>query len=229
MPIRALSTPPWMLALASICAAAAACYVPEPLRGAPCVDSAHCPSDQQCIAGTCGGTADSMSPVDASGNGGRDAGTSDAPPGDASGAVGCQSTDACFTALALGTVSGDTGAQTLTATGSRAAWFRIRVTENDADVAGVPLTLLATLTPPSSADFTVVLYANPAADVLECASPIGAAAATPTAKQSRASWGEDVVANGTDDSRTVSIEIRPLGGTCSATAKWTLLLEGNRS
>jgi hypothetical protein len=48
-----------------------------------------------------------------------------------------------------------------------------------------------------------------------------------TARQLRASWDEAVVTDGEDDSRDVSIEVRPLSGACSPTAKWQLVIEGS--
>ena len=202
----------------------AACYAVAPLPGAPCVDSDHCPDGQQCVAGSCGGArtaqvdAGAGAPADAAGE----------PPHDAAPtSTDCASTDVCLTAKTLGTVSGDTGQQTLSAHGSRAAWLRVRVTENDNMIAGVPLHVLARLTPPPGADFDVVLYANPAADIVECTTPIGTPSTSGTVKQVRASWGEDVVSDGEDDSRDVSIEIRPRSGSCASGAQWQLAIEGD--
>jgi len=232
MQIRSLSRPRRAAArrvtglVAGLVAGLAGCYVPEPLRGAPCRDSAGCPTEQQCISGVCGGTV-AAAPIDGA-SGGRDAGATDAAA-DAGHAIGCQTSDACATAATLGAVSGDTDHQTLTAKGSGAAWFRIRVSENDNDVAGVPLRLLATLTPPATAEFAVVIYVNVASDAIECTTVLGTSAAGGPVAQARASWGEDVVADGVDDSRTVSIEVRPVSGSCSPGAPWQLALEGNRN
>src|SRR5262249_28258303 len=139
----------------------------------------------------------------------------------------CQSQDVCLTAITLGKVSGDTGQQTLAAKGSRAAWFRIRVTEDDNTFNGIPMHVLARLTPPPGSDFDVFVYVNPGADLVECATPQGTATTSGNVKQVRASWGEDVVPDGEDDSRDVSIEVRPRSATCSAAAQWQLAIEGN--
>lgn len=233
MPIRPLGAShacssgcsPWIAAAIS---ALSGCYAPVALPpGAPCRTTAGCPADQQCIAGAC---TDAIGlPVDAgaSGSGTEPVGNApgDAAPGGGSVAT-CQSSDACVTAITLGAVSGDTGNQTLTAQGSRAAWFRIRVTENDNTFQGIPMRVLARLTPPAGEDFEVRIYVNPDTDILECASTAGVATTSGTVKQVRASWGEDVVSDGEDDGRDVSIEVRPLSGSCSG-AKWQLAIEGN--
>ena len=47
------------------CAAVAACYAPHPPEGAPCTDSARCPSGQRCVAGFCSSADASPPPLDA--------------------------------------------------------------------------------------------------------------------------------------------------------------------
>lgn len=202
-----------------------ACYAPVLTPGAPCADSSGCPDGQACALGHCDGpiggpTASvdaSPPPVDAAGE----------PPGDATLADSCHSSDACVTAVTLGSVSGDTGHDTLAAKGSRAAWFRIRVTENDDSVEGIPLHVQVRLTPPTGADFDIFLYVNPSSDVVECTRQFGIASTSGNVKQVRASWGEDVFTDAEDDSRDVAIEIRPKSTTCSDGAQWQLAIEGN--
>ena len=68
----------------------------------------------------------------------------------------CPSADICEAATMLGTVSGDTGSTTLTATGYRSAWFRVRVTEDYNDpFSGSKLRVSAKLTSPAAVDFDV--------------------------------------------------------------------------
>jgi hypothetical protein len=221
MPIRprCLRTLAIVAALSSL----VACYAVAPLPGSPCVDSDHCPDGQQCVAGTCGGAR--TAEIDAGSAPAQDA--AGVPPVDAPPASDCASKDVCLTATTLGMVSGDTGHQTLSAHGSRAAWLRIRVTEDDNSFEGIPMHVLARLTPPAGADFDVVLYANPDADIVECTTPIGTPSASGNIKQVRASWGEDVVSDGESDSRDVSIEIRPRSGSCASGAEWQLAIEGD--
>jgi hypothetical protein len=48
-----------------------------------------------------------------------------------------------------------------------------------------------------------------------------------TTDTNRAEWGEGAIANGSDDSRHVSIEVRPVSGTCAPGQTWQLEVEGN--
>jgi hypothetical protein len=191
-----------------------ACYAPTPPAGAPCVVSAEasCPSGQSCVAGAC--CPDGSAAVDA---------------GDSAPPVGCASADACLTSVRLGTLSGDTGHEMLTASGSRAAWLRVRVTENDATLTGRKLRVAAKLTRPAAAEFELRIYVNATTDALECATPLGTSVAICDTRVARASWGEDTFPNGADDSRDVVIEVRPISGTCVPTGLWELTLEGNAS
>lgn len=213
----------WALAAAISCVLAG-CYTPVAPPGSPCKTTSGCPTDQQCVSGVCleavGLTVDAGAPGGSPGGGVP----TDAPPVDAGPAATCQSTDACTTAMTLGTISGDTGNPTLTASGSRAAWFRVRVTEDD-PLSDGSMHVLARLTPPAGEDFDVRVYVNPDADVLECTQTTGTATTSGTAKEVQASW-QDVF---DDASRDVSIEVRPLSASCSPTAKWQLVIEGNAS
>lgn len=222
MAIRSVRGTRWILAALSLLTA---CYAPVLTPGSPCADSAGCPDGQACAVGHCDGpVGGSQAPVDASPPPIDAAGE---PPGDAALADSCHSSDKCINAVTLGTVSGDTGHDTLAAKGSRAAWFRIRVTENDDSFAGVPMHVLARLTPPPGAAFDVIVYANPDSDVVECTTPLGTTSTSGNVTQVRASWGEDVVTDAEDDSRDVSIEIRPKSTTCSDGAQWQLAIDGN--
>jgi hypothetical protein len=151
----------------------------------------------------------------------------DAPIDDAA-TYACTSSDTCAGATSLGSVSGDTGSQKLTASGTRAAWFRVRVTENDTGIGGVPEQLRVTLTSPASADFGVFVYVNTGSDVVECSTTVGTTTTNGKVEQTHAEWGETgTFANGSDDSRDVSIEIRPVSGTCGPDQMWQLSLQGN--
>src|SRR5512139_1200677 len=107
--------------------------------------------------------------VDASGK--RDAAI-DAPPPDAANL--CPSADTCAGAMMLGTVSGDTGAMKLMASGYRSAWFRVRVTEDDSDVPGLALRVSSKLTFPAGVGFETFVYVNAGSDVAaECSTTTG--------------------------------------------------------
>jgi len=139
----------------------------------------------------------------------------------------CPSSATCAAATDLGSVSGDTGADTKTASGYQSAWYRVRVTEDDSSVFGVALRLTVRLTSPPGTNYDLYLYVNEGSDVIECTTLKGSSTATGTADSSSISWGEGTVANGADDSRSVSIEVRPVSGPCTASQPYQLLVLGD--
>jgi len=149
------------------------------------------------------------------------------PPVDAMMVDQCPSAATCQTAMALGSVSGDTGNAKLSAMGHQSAWFRVRVTEDDSDIPGLTLRVGAKLTSPATVDFDVFVYVNAGSDVVECSTTVGTTTTNGTVNETLAEWGEGIVPNGSDDSRNVSIEVRPISGTCDPTKPWQLEVEGN--
>jgi hypothetical protein len=140
----------------------------------------------------------------------------------------CTSTALCSSATTLGMVSGDTGAMTLSASGYQSAWFRVRVTEDYRDAPGLALRVLAKLTSPAGAGFDVFVYVNATSDTIECNTTTGTVITSGNVKEVRAEWGEGFIPNGADDSRHVSIEVRPAGGTsCTMGQTWQLKIDGN--
>jgi hypothetical protein len=139
----------------------------------------------------------------------------------------CPSAATCQTAMTLGQVSGDTGNMKLTAMGYQSAWFRVRVTEDNNDIIGLTLRGSAKLTSPSAADFDVFVYVNAGSDVIECTTTTGTTTTNGTVNQVRAEWGEGTIPNGSNDSRHMSIEVRPISGTCAPNQMWQLEVEGN--
>jgi len=168
--------------------------------------------------------------VDASGDATsqRDAAASDAAsdaPSDAANV--CASAATCTGALVLGTVSGDTNNQKLSTSGYQAAWIRVRVTEDNSSALGLTLRVAAKLTSPSGANFDAFVYVNTGSDTVECTTTTGTLTTTGNVEQTRAEWGEGTIANGADDGRDVSIEVRPVSGTCAPGQTWQLEIEGN--
>jgi len=149
-----------------------------------------------------------------------------APAVDAVSSV-CPSAATCPTAMMLGSVSGDTANMKLSAMGHQSAWFRVRVTEDDSDVIGLTLRAAAKLTSPATVDFDVFVYVNTGSNVVECSTTVGTTTTTGTVNETRAEWGEGTIANGSDDGRDVSIEVRPISGTCAVGQTWQLEIEGN--
>lgn len=208
-------------------AALAACYAPVTPAGAPCARDEQCPHAQQCVSGVCGGSGEELLDADAPDASPLDAPSLDARAPDAPQATGCSTTAVCATAPTLPPVSGDTGHAISTASGYQAAWYRIRVTEDNDDPIGRTVRVEARLTLPPEVAFEVVLYANVATDVVECATTIGTAATSANVKQVRAQWGDGVFGNNLNDGRYVSVEIRPVSGACAPDQPWQLAIEGN--
>ena len=159
-----------------------------------------------------------------------DSSTSDMSTTDAAPANGnCTNTAVtCASAMSLGTVSGDTGAATLSASGYQSAWFRVRVTEDYSAEFGLALRMLAKLTSPSGAAFDAFVYVNAGTDTIECNTTTGTVTTAGNVKSVHAEWGEGFIPNGADDSRDVTIEVRPAGGTsCSTGQTWQLQIDGN--
>lgn len=139
----------------------------------------------------------------------------------------CPSTDTCAAAMMLGSVSGDTGNQKLSAMGYRAAWYRVRVTEDDSSIGGLTLRVAAKLTSPAAVDFDVFVYVDEGSDVIECSTTTGTVSTSGNVDTVKAEWGEGTISNGNADDRNVSIEVRPKSGQCMQQYTWQLEVEGN--
>ena len=85
----------------------------------------------------------------------------------------------------------------------------------------------ASLTSPSAVDFDVFVYVNAGSDAVECSTTTGTVTSNGLVDTVKAEWGEGVIPNGSDDSRNVSIEVRPKSGQCMASYTWALEVEGN--
>ncbi len=141
--------------------------------------------------------------------------------------VPCTASNTCAAATDLGAVSGDTGGAVLTAQGTGSQWFRVYVTEDDDGVAGVKLRASATLTSPAGTNFDLYLY-NGSSSSHECSAVSAQSTNGSGMDQASVSFGEGgVLANGSNDSRYVTVEVRHVSGTCSSNAKWSLSFNGN--
>jgi hypothetical protein len=139
----------------------------------------------------------------------------------------CTSTDTCANVNLLGSVSGDTGNVKLMANGFSAAWLRIRVTEDDSSFGGRRLKIGLRLTSPSAVGFDVVGYVNTGADTMECMTTLGTPVPNGNVDTLEMTWGELGGANGANDGRFVSIEIKPTSLGCTTSQLWALEIEGN--
>lgn len=165
-------------------------------------------------------------PIDAAtgGDGSRQMPVDAARPVDSATAA-CTTSATCATATMLPGIGGDeSGAGSSTASGYQAAWYSIRLTESDSGPFADPMSIQTTLTSPSGAMFDVLVYVDTGTDQLDCTTPTGTVTTSGSSESSNIQWGESgTFANGSDDSRTVTIQISPHGGiSCSPNATWSL-------
>jgi hypothetical protein len=134
----------------------------------------------------------------------------------------------CSGARDLGTISGDVGADQVVAQGNCSDWVKVRVTEKNTYPVGDSLEVTATLVSPSPDDFDVYAYVNEAADAIEC-STVNIKSDLPASRSDviKVEFGETYWPNASDDSRTVTFEVRKKTAGCSV-GSWSLLVQGNR-
>jgi hypothetical protein len=172
---------------------------------------------------------------DAGVGGGGDAGTgSDAGTGGGgtgtggTGTATCAAANTCMGATNLGMVSGDTGADKKSATGTGSKWFTVRVTEDDSSAFGAKLWMKTTLTSPPGSNYDLYVYV-PGSDTRACTTVTKSSTTTASTDTASVSFGEGgTLSNGSDDSRTVTVEVRHVSGPCGASAEWTLDVFGNQ-
>ena len=139
----------------------------------------------------------------------------------------CTSTATCAAAMDIGSVSGDSGNPMVTASGYQSAWFKVRVTEDDNSPLGTAMNMTVQLMSPPGTNYDLYLYVNTGSDVVDCNSISGSGMSTQQLDSVSLSWGEGTVANGADDSRTVSIEVRPVSGPCTMSQPYQLTVLGD--
>lgn len=192
-------------------------------------DTGTTPGDSGTSPTDTGAVADShVGPTD-SGTGPVDTGTS--PPD--TGAPACTTattTDCEGAAQDLGSISGDSGKPTVTATGSDGGFVRVRVTEDDSSLlSSVDLSARIDLMTPGGEDFDLYVYRGPLkADGggVECAT-VHASSAKAGDDSVKESWNDNRPIGGSDDTRVLSIEVRPKSLTCDPALSWTLLVSGH--
>ena len=148
--------------------------------------------------------------------------------GDA-GVASCTSLNNCGAATDLGSVSGDTGADTKTAQGTGSEWLKVRVSESDSGLFGARMHAKVELQSPTGTNFDVFVYVAGKPMGQECSAVTASSTSTGGFDSASMSWGESDggFSNGSDDSRTVTVEVRHVSGTCAPDAKWTLTVRGN--
>jgi len=141
----------------------------------------------------------------------------------------CAMVNNCLGASDLGSIRGDQENDSVSRSGTKAQWLRVRVTEADSGAIGNNETVSISLISPPGANYDLFAYVNPDEDKRACSNPtaesVKPAGATDTVTLE---WGEGWTANNADDSRTVSIEVAYISGVCSPTDEWSLLVQGNK-
>lgn len=191
------------------------------------------PEDSTSATADSGSTAskDSSTPTTDTGSAATDTGsgaTDTGPSGTKCTSLGSAECAGSFTDL--GSVSGDKGANVKTASGSDSQWFHVRVTEDDASLlSSVDLRARITLAP-SAGNFDLYVYkGKTVADGggIEC-STVYLSSTNPTGDDVlSAKWNDNRPIGGSDDTRTLSIEVRATDAICTG-ASWTLKVEGNK-
>lgn len=138
-------------------------------------------------------------------------------------------TNTCETARDVGKLGADQGSAVLGADGTCSEWISVRATEDNSGALGSPMKLKVTLTP-SGHDFDLYGFVNADKDLRSCTTPAAESTARGTGAVDSVSltWGEGTVANGSDDSRTVTMLVQSADGPCGADAGWRLRVEGNK-
>ena len=184
--------------------------------------------------GSSGGPTDSGSGSGGGDSGGDDGGgAGDDASGDDGGNATCStSPDQCVAgATSLGSVAGDESGSTVSASGYTSQWLRLDETEQDSSPVGKPMIFTATLTSPPGMNYDLYAYLGASGGVgnIECTTVKGQST-NPAGEQDQVSfqWGETGgIANGSDDSATVMIEVRWVSGACSTSQNWSLAAHGD--
>lgn len=132
----------------------------------------------------------------------------------------------CADARDLGSLSGD-AAGSLSAQGTCSEWLKVRVLESRTGPIAAAMKLKATLVS-TNVDFDLHVYVDASEDTTECTTET-AKSENPLSRSdtAEATWGEGWLVNGSDDSRTVSIEVRAKDPTACGNGQWVLVLDGN--
>jgi hypothetical protein len=157
-----------------------------------------------------------------------DSGMADAGTDSGGTTVPCTSPNMCSNATQLGSISGDTTTADKTANGTTSQWFTVAVTEDDSGVLGVPMKLQVTLHSPSNENFDLYVYLGGSVGAVECTTVQSSSTNGTGAIDSVAlTWGETgTFSNGSDDSRTVTIEVRAVS-TCDSAEPWAMTVHGH--
>jgi hypothetical protein len=132
-------------------------------------------------------------------------------------------------ATSLGSVAGDQSGSPVGASGYTSEWLRLDETEQDSSVVGHAMIFTATLTSPPGMNYDLYAYLGSSIGDIHCTNPKGQSTNTTGTDQVTFQWGETTggIANGSDDSATVMIEVRYVSGACTNTQNWSLSAHGD--
>lgn len=140
----------------------------------------------------------------------------DAPPPPLPSPLTCSRVTSCANARLLDGVGGDGFGTTTTATGAGSEWLSVRVREDSFSEEWVGVT--ARVTSPLEGDYEVYVYGSDCRSLLDYGLVDYRGIATAYTE-----WPDSYAL---DDSRTVMIEVRYVGGKCQADQPWRLDVEG---
>lgn len=152
-----------------------------------------------------------------------DPGTPPAPPVQAP-APSTENT--CTTAVDLGSMAGEaklfeSNVESFATQGACTTWVKIRVAETRSVPDG--LGVKATLVSPSTKKFDLSAFVDKDKDELACQTPTETSASTTsTVDDVSVVWGDSLLS---DDSRTVTFQVKSRDGKCDPTNKWSLVVK----
>lgn len=142
-------------------------------------------------------------------------------------AIMCPQELTCEEGLGLGTVSGDTGSPMLAFNDTQPTWLEFQVTEDNDDPIGEELNFTVTLTSPDCCDFDLYVHRGVEGGSTGCDGFTQSSISVGAVDTVSMDWGEDLLANGVDDTVWVAVEIVPKNDECEDDQEWALVVEGD--
>ncbi len=140
---------------------------------------------------------------------------------------GCVNTGTCPSASPLGSVSGDEASSAIMAMGDEPTWVTFLVTEDDDSAFGSGMSFTVTLQSPPGADFDLYVFRGIEGGGSGCGGFMQQSNNTGASDVVSMSWGEGGVANGSDDSAWIAVEIVAKDEVCAPPLEWSLSVQGN--
>lgn len=180
-------------------------------------------------SGGSGGSGGAVVPVPgsssadgASSSASSSSGSGGAGGGGGAGGSGCDhsTSQTCVGAMELSSINGDTGSDTRTVKGTKAAWFKVLVHEDS--LLSNSLSYTATLIPPPGLVFQLFAFEGDGSSP-NCLGEALVAVGDPPSVSG--SWSD---AFASDDDRWIGFEVRYISGeACDPAPEWTLTVKGH--